>query len=129
MNSKKTSAQDSVVSVRAVIIGLLLIPFNAYWIWGLEVVRYTHPTLVVPFSNVMFILLIATALSFLLRKLHLRLGLNQAELLVLYVMLSTASALASIDMLQILISNTGHAFWFATPENEWKELFWKSLPD
>jgi len=129
MNSKKTSNGELAVSIRAIIIGLFLIPFNAYWIWGLEVVRYTHPTLLVPFSNVMFILLIATALSLLLRKLHPRLGLNQGELLVLYVMLSTASALASIDMLQILISNTGHAFWFATPENEWKELFWKYLPD
>jgi len=129
MSSEKPSTKPAVVSIRAVIIGLILIPFNAYWIWGLEVVRYTHPTLVVPFSNVMFILLIATALSFLLRKLHFRLGLYQGELLVLYMMLSTASALASIDMLQILISNMGHAFWFATPENEWKDLFWKYLPD
>ena len=129
MNSKIVSHHKSVVSLRAIIIGLLLIPLNAYWIWGLEVVRYTHPTLVVPFSNVMFILLIATALSLSSRKLHPRLGLNQGELLVLYVMLSTASALASIDMLQILISNMGHAFWFATPENEWQELFWKYLPD
>jgi len=129
MNSNKHSVQRAVVSIRAVIIGLFLIPFNAYWIWGLEVVRYTHPTLVVPFSNVMFILLIATALSFLLRKLHLPLALHQGELLVLYMMLSTASALASIDMLQILISNMGHAFWFATTENEWKDLFWKYLPD
>jgi len=129
MIPKQYSNKDSIVSVRAVILGLLLIPLNAYWIWGLEVVRYTHPTLVVPFSNVMFMVLIITAVSLLLRKLSRRLAFGQGELLVLYVMLSTASALASIDMLQILISNTGHAFWFATPENEWKELFWKYLPD
>ncbi|MBM3241037.1 hypothetical protein FJZ31_32540 [Candidatus Poribacteria bacterium] len=129
MPLKQSFTRESIVSARAVILGLILIPLNACWIWGLEVVRYTHPTLVVPFSNVMFIVFIITAISLLLRKLSRRLAFGQGELLVLYVMLSTASALASIDMLQILISDMGHAFWFATPENEWKELFWKYLPD
>jgi len=28
----------------------------------------------------------------------------------------------------ILVTTVGHAFWFATPENEWKQLFWDYLP-
>jgi hypothetical protein len=43
-------------------------------------------------------------------------------------MLSVSSAIASIDMIQILVSEMGHAFYFATPENEWKELLWDYLP-
>jgi len=27
-----------------------------------------------------------------------------------------------------VVSNLGHAFWYATPENEWKQLFWRYLP-
>ena len=31
-------------------------------------------------------------------------------------------------MMQILITILGHPFRFATPENQWRELFWKELP-
>ena len=32
-------------------------------------------------------------------------------------------------MLAAAIPITGHAFWFATPENEWKQLIWQHLPN
>ena len=32
-------------------------------------------------------------------------------------------------MLAAAIPLAGHAFWFATPENEWKQLIWQYLPD
>ena len=28
----------------------------------------------------------------------------------------------------ILVTTVGHAFWFDTPENEWRVLFWDALP-
>ena len=31
-------------------------------------------------------------------------------------------------MMEILVSTLGHAFWFATPENDWKDLFWRYIP-
>ena len=113
---------------RAICLGVLLIPLNVYWIAQLEVVRYTHPTLIVPFFNVVFLVFIVLVLKVALRKLLRRDLLNQSELITIYVMLSISSALASIDMLQILVSNMGHAFYFATPENEWRELIWAHLP-
>ncbi len=30
--------------------------------------------------------------------------------------------------MQDIVSNLGHAFWYATPENEWEQLFWRHLP-
>ena len=32
-------------------------------------------------------------------------------------------------MLAAAIPITGHAFWFATPVNEWKQLIWQHLPN
>ena len=43
-------------------------------------------------------------------------------------MLGVSSAIPSIDFLQVLVSNMGHAFHFATPENEWETLFIDNLP-
>ena len=44
-------------------------------------------------------------------------------------MLSIASSLAGHDVLRVLIPMIPHAFWFATPENEWAELFHRYIPD
>ena len=113
---------------RAICLGVLLIPLNTYWIAQLEVVRYTHPTLVVPFFNVIFVLLVLSSLNHISRHVFRVPFLSQGGLITIYVMLSVSSAIASIDMLQILIPTMGHAFHFATPENEWRELFWDQLP-
>lgn len=114
--------------IKAIFLGILLIPVNIYWIAQLEVVRYTHPTLIVPFFNVIFLVFILLLINLAFGKVFGRRFLNQGEFIIIYVMLSVSSAIASIDMLQVLISTMGHAFYFATPENEWKELFWDHLP-
>ncbi len=76
------------VTLRSVLLALILIPANVYWIVEQEVVRYTHPTLMAPVSNVIFIVFVFTVLSLFLRKFVPRLALNQEELLVCYVMLT-----------------------------------------
>lgn len=43
-------------------------------------------------------------------------------------MLSISSAIAGHDMMQIVAPTIPNGFWFATPENEWKGLFWRHLP-
>ena len=57
------------------------------------------------------------------------LTLAQSELVVVYLMLSIASGIAGHDMLEILVPMLGHAFRFATPENEWQQLFVPFLPE
>ena len=113
---------------KALVIAMLLIPINVFWIIELEVVRYTHPTLIHPLFNVIFIIFWLMVLSAVLGKLSPALRLTPPELLTIYVMLCIVSSLCSHDMMEILVTILGHPFRFATSENEWQQLFWKELP-
>ncbi len=124
----KEKSFDKGVTLKSIAIALILIPINTFWIIQLEVVRYTHPTLIHPLSNVIFIVLFLTAFSLLLRKIAPRIALSRGELLSVYVMLGITSSLSSHDMMEILVTILGHPFRFATPENEWRDLFWRELP-
>ena len=44
-------------------------------------------------------------------------------------MTNIATCIVGHDMLQILVPMMGHAFWFATAENEWQNLFWSHIPN
>ena len=116
------------LTLKSFLITLCLIPINIYWIVQLEVIRYTFPTLVHPLSNVVFILFWLLLIGYSLKKISPKLGISSPELLTIYVMLGIVSSLGSADMMQILVTILGHPFRFATPENQWRELFWKELP-
>ncbi len=128
MMVRRDTQNESGLTPKALFIALLLMPVNVYWIIQLEVVRYTHPTLIHPLSNVIFILFWLLVLRAVLGKLSKKLWLSGAELLTIYVMLCIVSSLCSHDMMEILVTLLGHPFQFATPENEWQQLFWKELP-
>ncbi len=127
MKNSATNFQDG-LTLKSFLIALLLIPINVYWIIQLEVVRYTHPTLIHPLSNVIFIIFWLLLIGYILNKVSPKLGIQPPELLTIYVMLCVVSSLCSHDMMEILITIMGHPFRFASPENEWRELFWKELP-
>jgi hypothetical protein len=122
-----SSTKNQGITLKSLLVVLILIPINCFWIIQLEIVRYTHPTLVVPLANVIFSLLILVVLNWVLRRFKF-LSLSSPELLSIYVLLSAGTALCSHDILEVLISSMGHAFWFATPENEWAELFHAHIP-
>ena len=94
----------------------------------MELVRYTFPTWIVPLSNVIFILTAVMVINSLVRLLLPGIALRHGELLVLYVMLSITTTLSAGDILQAILSILGYAFWFATPENEFQELFIRHIP-
>ena len=113
----------------SIAIGLLLIPINCYWITYIELVQYSaQPTIVSLIFTVVFNVLVLIGFNQIFKRFLPRLALSQGELLVIYVMLSVASATAGHSMMEILVSALGHAFWFATPENDWKDLFWRYIP-
>jgi hypothetical protein len=119
----------SSVGWRSIAIGIILIPVNCYWITYIELVQYSaQPTIVSLIFTVIFNLLVLTGFNLMLKRFLPRVALSQGELLVVYVMLSVASATAGHSMMEILVSTLGHAFWFATPENDWKDLFWRYIP-
>ena len=118
------------VTWKSVIITLTLIPFNFYWIIAGEIglVGYALNTYAVPFYNVVFVVFIFTLFNLAVRHTTRIRLLTDAELLTVYILLSAACAFPSITLMTILVTTVGHAFWFATPENEWKQLFWDYLP-
>ena len=77
-------------------------------------------------GRVLFCIFVLTLLNRLIKKYYK--GLSQAELLTIYTMLSVSTGLFGIDLMTLLVPLMGHAFWFATPENEWKEIFWRYIP-
>lgn len=109
---------------RAVIIGLLLIPANSYWIASGEATSTT----VSLFFNVIFVLFVLTLTNLALKKILSNAALNQGELLIIYVMLSISSGIAGLDMMRVLMAVLVGPFWYAQPENEWSSLFWRYIP-
>ena len=119
----------SPVGWRSIAIGLILIPINCYWITYIELVQYSaQPTIVSLIFTVVFNVLLLTGFNQIFKRFLPRMALSQGDLLVIYVMLSVVSATAGHSMMEILVSTLGHAFWFATPENDWRDLFWRYIP-
>lgn len=104
------------LSWRAVLLGALLIPVSDAWIMALELRRYSFPTWAVPFYNVIVILFLLVGANALAGRVGRRWRLTPAELLTVYVMLSIASALMSVDLMALLISTIAHPHWFATTQ-------------
>ncbi len=117
------------VSGRAILIGLILIPINSYWIFTTEIVRYQgHPTTISLFYTSIFNLVLLIAANALVRRRAPRWVLSQAELITIYVMLNISAALVGHDSMQILVSLMPYAAFYATPFNKWDTLFADNLP-
>jgi len=117
------------ISLRAVLIVLAFLPINSYWIVQTEIVHYSsHPTTLSLLFNVILFIFFLIGINLVIAKFLPRYAFSQQELLTIYILLSMGSAMSGHDMIQVLAPVMGHAFRFATPENEWKELFWKYLP-
>ena len=116
---------------RSAIIGLLFSLLNIYWIVQVETLVYwnaAHPTTISLFSNAVFSLLFLVLFNLCLRYFAPHLQLGQGELLAVYAMVCSASAISGHGMMQIVVSLIGHAFWYASPENDWQALIFPYLP-
>ena len=87
------------------------------------------PTSMSLFFNVVFFLIVISGLNLLVKRFLPRFALSAGELLVIYMMLCIATSITGLDYMQVLMPLMSHAFWFATPENEWAELFSQYMPD
>lgn len=126
----ETGKKRSGVSWRAVLLGLLIIPINIYWITVVEVQWYTLDGTCLPlFITPVFILFLLSIGNMFFRRLLPDRAFQQGELLTVYIMVVISSTFASHDLLQNLFGTIGHPFRFATPENRWQELFFSSLPN
>ena len=104
-------------------------PINVYWVTVVEVRWYSLDGSCLPlFITPVFMLFVLAVLNLLLIKFAPRLAFNQAELLVIYLMVVISETLAGHDFVQNLFGVIGHPFRFATPENRWDDLFLQHVP-
>ena len=115
---------------RAIVLGTILIPINCYWlVISRQPYQYQPiPTIISPFFNVIFILLLLVIANRFLSQFWPQITLTQGELLLVYVMLSLTSAIQSFQMMQTLTTMMEVPFRRSTVENDWKNLFGKYIP-
>ncbi len=122
-------ARPQRITARAVILGFLLIPANAWWITQIEYVRYSdNATTGALFFNCTAILIIMVALNALVRCFAPKACFTRAEMLTIYVILVISSCLGGHDQLQILFTTLTYVFRNATPENAWADVIHPLLP-
>lgn len=128
MNARPSTAPE-VISKKTIIVGLILVVVNAYWVGIASELWYAVYTLVSPFSNAVFTLVVLLLLNVVLRKISPSVAFTPAELLLLYIMVTMVSTISGHAMMAILMGTLAHPFWFATPENEWAQLFLHHIPE
>ncbi|MBM3215815.1 hypothetical protein FJZ36_12960 [Candidatus Poribacteria bacterium] len=117
------------VSWRAIALGGVLIIPNVFWVLEVEGMWHSgHPTTISLFWNVVLNVFALIVINLAVQRVRPRWALTQGELITIYVMLSIASGLAGHDSLALTIPAIPHAFKFATPENQWAELFFRYIP-
>ena len=77
---------------------------------------------------VFLLFLLGLFINPLLKLIHPRAGLNRRELLVVYIMMVMASPIPTLFVGQFL-STISYPFYYATTENEWRELIHPHIPD
>jgi len=111
------------VRTRALILGVLLVPLNCFWLSQMEMAtQYAagygggpYPTTFSLFANVICLLLVLTLINGLLLRIRPSWALRPSELLVIYVMLCIASAVDSIDYMDVLVPMIAHVHRYADP--------------
>jgi hypothetical protein len=116
---------------RALLLGVLLIPVNVFWVTVVEIRWYTLDGTSLPlFITPIFILFMLVLLNFAAQKIRRRSGggMRQEELLLIYIMLVVSCTFCGHDTLQNFFGSIGHAYWNASPDNKWQGLFFRFIP-
>ncbi len=114
--------------VGTLLFGSILIILTCYWIISAENRVVWELTDFSIFPTVLFTFFLLAALAPFLRRLFKRAAPTSRELAMTYIMVSVATALAGHDIVRQLVPMIANAGWFATPENEWGDIFFRYLP-
>ena len=91
---------------------------------GTAVGGASYPTAMSIFFHVVAFLFVVVVLQKCLPRSWQTVVLTAPELSIIYATMTVGTAVAGVDMLQVLVPVTAYPTWFATPENEWKNCFW-----
>ena len=114
--------------VGTLLFGSILIILTCYWIISAENRVVWELTDFSIFPTVLFTFFLLAAISPFLRKYFKKTAPTSSELAMTYIMVSVATALAGHDIVRQLVPMIANAGWFATPENEWSDIFFRFLP-
>ncbi|MBI3920358.1 MAG: hypothetical protein HY318_02980 [Armatimonadetes bacterium] len=116
------------VSRRAVLLGLVLVPLNTYWMMVAELRWYLILSLNPLFVTPIFFLFFLVLLNFVLKRWTPRYAFTPAELLTVYIMLVLSCTVATHDYIINLMSMIGWPEWFAESVNQWEKIMFPHLP-
>ena len=118
------------VTLRAVLIGLAFVPINVYLVVQWETVwDIQDPTTLTIAFNAVFCLFLVILVNLPIRRYLPNAALHQGELLTIYSILMVAVPVSGHDFTHSIMGTLGNAHWFATPENEWANLFLGYVPE
>lgn len=115
--------------LRGLLVGLALLPLNAYFVFNAEPMRMMWLTNASPFANVIFFLFLVTALNAVVRRAVPRRALSSGDLIAVYVTLSLQTGLGSMNFIHWLMGSISYGHWAATPGNDWAGKYLRHLPD
>lgn len=115
--------------IRVLLIAIFLIPINSLWMMTASLWNAGYPTTVSLFFNVIFYMFIIIVINKLIGSVSPKKSLTKKELALLYPILTVSASINGLDMLQLIGAVMAGPNFLATPENEWKELFIKYMPN
>jgi len=113
---KSNASFTSGITLRALLIGTLLVIGNAYWLaYAAEMIQPQFLlNFVSLFFNALFTLFAVIAFNLVWKKLAPKHALTAQELLVIYIMVVMVSTIGGHSMMTFLIGTLAHPFRFAT---------------
>ncbi|MAG85528.1 hypothetical protein CMK10_15370 [Candidatus Poribacteria bacterium] len=127
INLKK---QSNSVTIRSLLVGLfcvillcLVTPYNDYYLRGTFVSGNHFPI------GAFFLFCILSLLTIALRWFRSHWQLSPAELITIWCMMLVAAGIPSAGFIRYHLWMLVSPYYFATPENDWKSLFFHHLPE
>ena len=115
------------IPLRILVIGIFFALVNTYWVSTNDLLIGLVHNYMSLFSNAVFTLFLLVLLNSVLKKYLPRLAFRAADLLVIYVMTVMVTTFAG-NRMNRFVGLLSHPYWFATPENDWRNLFWRYIP-
>jgi len=121
--SKSLESKPEKVHIRAILLGVLMMPIHSYWITKIEAIVYKGgggSTDSLIWTSV-YNMAVLVVISYVIRRWFRRQFLGRADLLAIFAMCNIAACVAGHDMVQILVPLIAYPNWNAGPENEWSQ--------
>ncbi len=118
------------VTARAVLLAFVLTPLNIFFgvsaLWRVGTVTGRHSL----FPNTVALLFLLAVINIYLRRKCPRWAFSAGEMITIYSVLGIGTGLtgSAWDLGGELAGIITYPFWFATPQNGWKDLLWPNLP-